>query len=53
MSQQCKAGREWKRSVNPKTPTTHNQPMEGKKEKIVGDKKKEKIMPTGKHWLSS
>ena len=26
---QCKAGREWEHSVSPKTPTPHNQPMEG------------------------
>ena len=26
----CKAGREWEHSISPKTPTPHNQPMEGR-----------------------
>ena len=30
-SQQCKAGRERGYFINPKTPTPHNQPMEGRK----------------------
>ena len=28
-------------------------PRKEEKEKIVGDKKKERISPTGKHWLCS
>ena len=35
----CKAGREWEHSISKKTPTPHNQPMEGRKYKIIGVKK--------------
>ena len=30
MGQQHKVGREWEHSINPKTPFSHNQPMEGR-----------------------
>ena len=53
MSQQCKAGRERKQSIVPKTPTSQNEHVEGRKRKIEGDRKKEHIRPTGKHWLCS
>ena len=48
----CARPGESENTISPKTPTPHDQPME--EEKIKQEtKKKEQIMPTGKHWLCS
>ena len=39
----CKAGREWEHFISPKTQTPHNQPMEGRKSKTVGNKKERAV----------
>ena len=43
MSQQYKAGWKWEDSINPKTPTPHNQSVKNEKYKIVGDKKMSRL----------
>ena len=39
LSQQCTAGVELEHSVNPKTPTPHNQPVDERKGKNSGSQK--------------
>ena len=49
----CARPEESENTLSVQRPQPHNQPMEGRKDKTGGDKKKEQIMPTGKHWFCS